>query len=107
MAFLTEKYRKKLESAKAIQHGDFAIIADQTGYGRRHIREVIRKGANTSDEAIKIITDYYDNRLELMYKQTKVGRKFSKLARELDLLAKEMKQPLRAVTTNTTASIKN
>lgn len=95
MAYLTEKYRKRLEQAKAIQHGDFALIAEQTGYTRRHIREVVRAGAVTSDEAIKIITEYYDKRLELIHRQTKISRRAMKIAKELNNLAAEMIKPER------------
>lgn len=95
MAYLTEKYRKRLEQAKAIQHGDFALIAEQTGYTRRHIREIIKVGATTSDEAIQIITDYYDKRLELIHRQTKISRRAMKIAKELNNLAAEMIKPER------------
>jgi len=95
MAYLIEKYRKRLEQAKAIQHGDFAIIAQQTGYTRRHIREVVRIGAVTSDEAIRIITEYYDKRLDLIHRQTKISRRAMKIAQELKNLAAEMIKPER------------
>lgn len=106
MAYLTEKYRRRLETAKAIQHGDFALIAEQTGYTRRHIREVVRTGAVTSDEAIELVTEYYDKRLELMHRQTKASRKAMKLAKELNNLAAEMIKPNRSVVADTSISTK-
>ena len=107
MAYLTEKYRKRLGNAKAIQHGDFALIAEQTGYTRRHIREIVKSGAITSDTAIELITNYYDKRLELIHRQTKISRRAMKIAKELNNLAAEMIKPNRSVVADTTISTKN